>query len=167
MGRGVRYSRRRGRIVAGSEWHLTDRDLHPFHDGTDLRRHEKFGTHPAIVKSSEGTQLSVLDPSARSVSAMGNFDGWGTHRHPLRIRESFVPGACGGHRYRDRIASHVDGDTVDTADPLAFHADAWPQRRSDLEFASSGRIGVDPLGVEGGGVNRQGRAFPARDFERW
>jgi len=123
---------------------LTEEDVYLFNEGTHLRLYQKMGSHPLVVDGTEGTYFAVWAPNARSVSVMGDFNGWQRDRHFLRPRgvsgiwEGFVPGAARGHRYKYHIHSHYGGVRLDKADPFAFYGEALPGNASiihSMEFS--------------------------------
>ena len=55
---------------------LTDYDIYLFKQGNNFRLHEKLGAHLRTVDGIEGTHFAVWAPNARSVSVVGDFNGW-------------------------------------------------------------------------------------------
>ena len=125
---------------------LTDHDLYLFNEGRHLRLYHKLGAHLIHAGDSgtaAGCVFSVWAPNARSVSVMGDFNGWNPDTCPLTLRgesgiwEGFVPGACLGQRYVYRVNSRFAGYWVDKADPLAVYAEVAPGKASviwDLDY---------------------------------
>jgi 1,4-alpha-glucan branching enzyme len=121
-----------------------ERDLHYFNEGTHYRVYEKLGAHPVTSPEGEpGVAFAVWAPNARSVSLMGDFNGWSRDRHPLRARgnsgiwEGFVPGLGRGSIYKYRVRSRLSGYEVDKADPFAFRHETPPRTGSivwDLDY---------------------------------
>ena len=87
------------------------------------------------IDGTRGTSFAVWAPSARSVSVVGDFNGWDGRLHQMRslgstgIWELFIPGAGAGARYKFEIRSQ-DGELLLRADPLAFQAEMPPQTAS-------------------------------------
>src|SRR6478735_8661322 len=78
---------------------LTDQDLHLFNEGTHYRIYNKLGAHiMTSVGGKPGTMFGVWAPNARSVSVVGDFNGWDPLSHPLLphgssgIWDGFIPG---------------------------------------------------------------------------
>jgi 1,4-alpha-glucan branching enzyme len=117
---------------------LTAEDFFLFNQGTHYRLHEKLGAHP----TGDGTYFAVWAPNARSVSVIGNFNGWDRERdllHPTDsgIWEGFVPEVSPGEVYKYAIVSHHDGHRVEKADPFGFLHEVPPKTASvvwDLEY---------------------------------
>ncbi|MGH8934842.1 MAG: GlgB N-terminal domain-containing protein, partial [Acidimicrobiia bacterium] len=117
---------------------LTAEDFYLFNEGTHYRLHEKLGAHPA----GDGTYFAVWAPNARSVSVIGDFNGWDRERDLLRptdagIWEGFVPGVGQGEVYKYALVSHQDGHRVEKADPFGFLHEVPPKTASvvwDLEY---------------------------------
>jgi 1,4-alpha-glucan branching enzyme len=112
-------------------------DLWLFNERAHTRLHEHLGAHPGLDDAGRpGCWFGVWAPNARSVSVVGDVNGWEPNRSPLEaqggsgIWTGFVPGMAHGDRYKFHIVSWVDGYTVDKADPLAFHAEMPPRTAS-------------------------------------
>jgi 1,4-alpha-glucan branching enzyme len=108
-----------------------------FNEGAHTRLHEHLGAHLGLDDAGRpGCWFGVWAPNARSVSVVGDINGWEPSRAPLEVQGSsgiwigFVPGMAHGDRYKFHIESWVDGYTVDKADPLAFHAEMPPRTAS-------------------------------------
>ncbi len=110
---------------------LTADDLFLFNQGTHYRLHEKLGAHPV----DGGTYFAVWAPSARAVSAIGDWNGWRAGATPLAPRESsgiwegLVPHVGHGTRYKYAIVG-PDGTTREKADPVAMRAEHPPATAS-------------------------------------
>ena len=96
---------------------LTDYDLYLLREGTHLRAWERLGAHLRSVDGVAGTHFAVWAPSAREVSAIGDWNGWGHGVDPLSptgdsgIWQGFVPGVGqGAELVQDRFAA--DGRSV-------------------------------------------------------
>ncbi|MGH9168786.1 MAG: GlgB N-terminal domain-containing protein, partial [Acidimicrobiia bacterium] len=117
---------------------LTAEDFYLFNEGTHYRLHEKLGAH--LV--GDGTYFAVWAPNARSVSLVGDFNGWDRERDLLRptdsgIWEGFVPGVGQGQVYKYALVSHHGGHLVEKADPFGFLHEVPPKTASvvwDLEY---------------------------------
>jgi 1,4-alpha-glucan branching enzyme len=123
---------------------LTDYDIYLFKEGNNFRLHEKLGAHLKNIEGVDGTHFAVWAPNARSVSVVGNFNGWNPHSHYLKARfdgsgiwEGFIEGLGQGELYKYHIASHHNDYHVDKADPFAFHTEIPPHTASviwDLNY---------------------------------
>ncbi|MBW3662872.1 MAG: 1,4-alpha-glucan branching protein GlgB [Actinobacteria bacterium] len=118
---------------------LTEFDLHLFNEGSHLRLYEKLGAHPREVDGVAGTHFGVWAPGARSVSVLGDFNGWDQGATPLAARgvsgiwEGFVPDVGVGTTYKYHIVSEAhEGYEVDKADPFAFHTEVPPKTASKV-----------------------------------
>ncbi len=116
--------------------HLTDDDVYLFNQGSHYRLYDKLGSHPASYQGQEGTSFAVWAPNARSISVIGDFNGWDRSSHPLRPRgqsgiwEGFIPELGQGSIYKYRVVSHNRGYQADKADPFAFHYETPPKNGS-------------------------------------
>ncbi|MCM8748604.1 1,4-alpha-glucan branching protein GlgB [Thermomicrobiaceae bacterium CFH 74404] len=122
---------------------LTDDDLYLFNEGSWLRAYEKLGAHLVQSGDERGVYFAVWAPNARSVSVIGDFNGWTPDRHPLQPRgssgiwEGFVPGLDVGTLYKYHIRSHYHGYQVQKADPYGFFHETPPRTASivwDLDY---------------------------------
>jgi 1,4-alpha-glucan branching enzyme len=115
---------------------LTDQDLYLFNEGSHIRLYEKLGAHAHHEASGSGTHFAVWAPGARSVSVMGDFNGWNKTRHPLHskgqsgIWEAFIPGIGQGTHYKYHIVSRDNNYEVDKADPYGFFHQVAPKTAS-------------------------------------
>jgi 1,4-alpha-glucan branching enzyme len=137
------HESRTGTAQALGEGLLTPDDLYLFNEGSHMRLFEKLGCHLRTVGGVEGASFGVWAPNARSVSVIGDFNGWNQGVDQLRplersgIWEGFVPGVERGAAYKYRIVSRHGGYTVAKADPFAFTSETPPRTASrvwDLEY---------------------------------
>ncbi|HEX8103435.1 MAG TPA: 1,4-alpha-glucan branching protein GlgB [Solirubrobacteraceae bacterium] len=114
---------------------IGDLDLHLVGEGRHEDVYERLGAHPTSIEGVEGTAFAVWAPAARSVSVVGDFNGWDGRLHPMRsmgssgIWELFVPDAPVGSRYKFEIRTQA-GDLKLKADPFAFEAEVPPETSS-------------------------------------
>ena len=86
------------------------------------------------VDGVEGTQFAVWAPNARSVSVVGDFNGWDGTKHPLSARwdssgiwEGFIAGVVQGMYYKFHLESNVNGYCANRGDPFAFYWEVSPK----------------------------------------
>jgi 1,4-alpha-glucan branching enzyme len=123
---------------------LTDHDIYLFKEGSHGRLYEKMGCHLATRDGVAGAHFAVWAPNARSVSVIGDFNGWDPGLHPLAARwdgsgiwEGFVPGVARGQSYKYRVRSTHRGYEVDKADPFGVCSEVPPRTASrawNLEY---------------------------------
>ena len=53
-----------------------DYPLHLFHHGVNYKSYEFFGAHETTVRKKKGFVFRVWAPRAKSVSLIGDFNGW-------------------------------------------------------------------------------------------
>ncbi|HEC68042.1 MAG TPA: 1,4-alpha-glucan branching protein GlgB [Candidatus Desulfofervidus auxilii] len=123
---------------------FTDYDIYLFKQGNHFRLHEKLGAHLMTVNDIQGAFFGVWAPNAASVSVIGDFNGWNTETHPLRMREDgsgiwegFIPHIKQGAFYKYHIVSKYNHYEVDKGDPYAFYWEVSPKTASivwDLSY---------------------------------
>ena len=65
---------------------LSDFDLHLFGQGKEYRIYEKMGAHLLVVNGVTGVNFALWAPNARSVSVIGDFNGWQHGATPMHLR---------------------------------------------------------------------------------
>jgi 1,4-alpha-glucan branching enzyme len=110
-------------------------DLHLIGEG----RHEQLWTvlgahvreYGGPLGAVRGTSFAVWAPRARAVHVIGDFNGWDSVRHPMRLLgesgvwELFIPGVSEGNRYKYEIRGS-DDSVVSKADPMAQATETPP-----------------------------------------
>ncbi len=125
-------------------------DLHLLGEGRHETLYEKLGAHPAEVDGIAGVAFAVWAPSARSVSVVGDWNGWDGRIHPMRslgasgVWELFLPDVADWAAYRFEIRTQ-DGSLRVKSDPFAFHTETPPANaskvfRSTHDWADAGWI---------------------------
>ena len=115
---------------------LTEQDLYLFNEGTHLRLYDHLGAHLVATEGEKGTYFAVWAPAARTVSVIGEFNGWNPAAHPLVARENsgiwegFISGVEKGAVYKYHVVSSRPGYEVDKADPLSFASEMPPDTGS-------------------------------------
>jgi 1,4-alpha-glucan branching enzyme len=123
---------------------LTDYDIHLFKEGNHFHCFEKLGSHITTLQQQKGTFFAVWAPNAKSVSVMGDFNGWNPRSHQLGVRwdgsgiwEGFVPHLGKGLLYKYHIISNHNSYVADKGDPFAYCWETAPQTASviwDLDY---------------------------------
>ena len=115
----------------------TDFPLYLYHHGQNDRIYEIFGAHPAKKDGAAGYIFRVWAPRARSVSVVGDFNGWDASRHIMERMidgetfELFIAGVKQYDIYKYSIQTQ-DGRTLMKADPVGFHTETPPLTASKL-----------------------------------
>jgi 1,4-alpha-glucan branching enzyme len=112
---------------------LTDHDIYLFKEGNHTRLYEKLGCH---MDQDGGAHFAVWAPNARSVSVIGDFNGWDAEKHVLKPRwdasgiwEVHVADVARGMPYKYRVTSN-QGSTQDKGDPFALFWEDPPRTAS-------------------------------------
>jgi 1,4-alpha-glucan branching enzyme len=125
----------RGRDAYAFAPTLGELDLHLAGEGRHEELYEKLGAHPTTLADTDGCAFAVWAPNARSVSVVGDFNGWDGRMHQLRslgasgVWEIFVPGAGEGSHYKFELRAR-DGSLRLKVDPLAAAAEKPPKTAS-------------------------------------
>jgi 1,4-alpha-glucan branching enzyme len=116
---------------------ITEYDIYLFREGKHFSLYEKLGAHLIEVDGVKGTFFAVWAPNAKSVSVIGNFNGWLKDANHLKRRDDesgiwqgFVPGVGKGEAYKYFIQSQHNNYTVEKADPVAFYSEQPPKTAS-------------------------------------
>jgi 1,4-alpha-glucan branching enzyme len=113
---------------------LGELDLHLFGEGKHERIYERLGAHLTLHEGKRGVAFAVWAPNARSVSVVGNFNGWNGAKHQMRrlvdggVWEFFIPGLGEGELYKYEIKS--GRHKFLKADPYAFAMEVPPETSS-------------------------------------
>lgn len=116
---------------------FSDFDLYLFGQGKHYRIYEKMGAHPVNINGVEGVHFAVWAPNARTVSVIGDFNGWNRSANPMHLRhndlgvwECFIPGLRVGTLYKYAILSRFNHYAVDKTDPYGFAFELRPNTAS-------------------------------------
>ena len=114
---------------------IGDLDLHLIAEGTHDELWGVLGAHVREVDGVAGVAFAVWAPSARSVSVVGDWNGWDGAAHPMRslggsgIWELFIPDVGEGSRYKFELRGQ-DGAFRVKADPIASGSEPPPRTAS-------------------------------------
>ncbi|GMR03284.1 MAG: 1,4-alpha-glucan branching protein GlgB [Thermodesulfovibrionia bacterium] len=107
---------------------FTEHDIYLFKQGNHFNLYDKLGSHLLTVDGEEGAYFAVWAPDAKSISVIGDFNGWNRESHPLNQRrdesgiwEVFIPGINKGAIYKYHIESRYNNHRVDKGDPFGFY----------------------------------------------
>ncbi len=116
---------------------FSDFDLYLFGQGKHYHIYDKFGAQLRTINGVAGVNFALWAPSARTVSVIGNFNGWNRSATLMHLRhqdlgvwECFVPGLQAGEIYKYAIYSRFNNYTVDKTDPYGFFAELRPRTAS-------------------------------------
>lgn len=115
----------------------TDFPLYLYHHGKNDRIYDLFGAHKEVRDGIEGYVFRVWAPHARSVSVVGDFNGWDESVNVMQRMidgesfELFIPGVKQFDTYKYCIFA-FDGRKILKADPVGFHSETPPATASKL-----------------------------------
>ncbi len=116
---------------------ITSTDCYLFGNGIHYEIYNKLGAHVKNVNGEKGVYFAVWAPNAKSVSVVGDFNGWQGFNHNMTpietsgIWELFIPGLKAGELYKYVIVSQ-NGDVMFKADPYAFEGELRPGNASRI-----------------------------------
>ncbi len=115
------------------EW-MGELDRLLFAEGNHHHIWRRMGAHATEHNGIAGVQFCLWAPNARSVSLLGDFNGWDGRHHPMQSRvggswELFIPGLKPGQIYKYEVRS-PDGHCYQKADPYGFRHEIRPQTGS-------------------------------------
>ncbi|MBU1042868.1 MAG: 1,4-alpha-glucan branching protein GlgB [Candidatus Omnitrophica bacterium] len=116
---------------------INDYDIHLFKQGNHFHLYDKLGSHKIKQDGKEGVLFAVWAPNAKSVSVIGDFNGWDKKANFLNARwdssgiwEGFIPDVIEGALYKYHIESSCNEYVVDKSDPYAFCLELSPKTAS-------------------------------------
>lgn len=120
-------------------YNITDFQLYLFNEGTNFQSYNMLGSHYITVDTDEGKKkgwrFAVWAPRAKSVSLVGDFNGWNTKERQLRkigttgVWCGFYEDIEEGMLYKYAIEGN-NGQTVLKTDPYSFMNEVRPQTAS-------------------------------------
>ena len=117
-------------------YEIGELDHYLFGQGNHYEIYKKFGAHE-VTAGKKGVYFAVWAPHAKSVSVIGEFNGWDAaadrmeRREPLGIYTVFVPEAKDGQMYKYCIETQ-SGELIYKADPFANYAELRPGTASRI-----------------------------------
>ncbi|MBV6431405.1 MAG: 1,4-alpha-glucan branching enzyme GlgB [Bryobacteraceae bacterium] len=114
---------------------ITDFDIHLHGEGTLKEAWRMLGAHFVRCEGVDGVRFAVWAPNAHVASVAGDFNGWNTRMHPMRLRnggiwELFLPRVERGAAYKYAITAHGGLHQELKSDPYAFHTETPPKQAS-------------------------------------
>ncbi|RHM53566.1 1,4-alpha-glucan branching protein GlgB [Mitsuokella sp. AF33-22] len=115
---------------------LSEFDLYLFHQGTNYHAYEMLGAHFVEQDGRKGVRFAVWAPHAKSVSVVGDFNGWDTRINPMtkvhdgEVWQVFIEGVEEGAVYKYAIEPQWGGPRIMKADPYGFYAEKKPETAS-------------------------------------
>lgn len=128
--------------------------LYLFHQGTYYNSYEFLGCHTEVKKGEGGATFRVWAPNAKSVSVVGDFNGWDKSANKMTrlqggdgVYETFVKGVKVYDNYKYLITTK-DNRELFKADPYAFHSetngstaskvyDMYPYQWGDADYINA------------------------------
>ena len=117
-------------------YEIGELDHYLFGQGNHYEIYKKLGAHE-VTAGKKGVYFAVWAPHAKSVSVIGEFNGWDAaadrmeRQEPLGIYTVFVPEAKDGQMYKYCIETQ-SGELIYQADPFANYAELRPGTASRI-----------------------------------
>ena len=117
---------------------MADYDIYLFHQGTNFHAYEMLGAHFIEQEGKQGVRFAVWAPNAKSISVVGDFNGWDTRVNTMirqndgEIWVTFIEGLKVGEIYKYAIEPQWGGPHIMKADPYGFYAEKKPNTASRL-----------------------------------
>ena len=117
-------------------YEIGELDHYLFGQGNHYEIYKKLGAHE-VTAGKMGVYFAVWAPHAKSVSVIGEFNGWDAaadrmeRQEPLGIYTVFVPEAKDGQMYKYCIETQ-SGELIYKADPFANYAELRPGTASRI-----------------------------------
>ena len=117
-------------------YEIGELDHYLFGQGNHYEVYKKLGAHE-VTAGKKGVYFAVWAPHAKSVSVIGEFNGWDAaadrmeRQEPLGIYTVFVPEAKDGQMYKYCIETQ-SGELIYKADPFANYAELRPGTASRI-----------------------------------
>ena len=121
-------------------YEIGELDHYLFGQGNHYESYKKLGAHE-VTAGKKGVYFAVWAPHAKSVSVIGEFNGWDAaadrmeRQEPLGIYTVFVPEAKDGQMYKYCIETE-SGELIYKADPFANYAELRPGTASRITDVS-------------------------------
>jgi len=118
------------------EW-MGELDRHLFAEGNHHHIWRRMGAHVGERDGVAGVQFCLWAPNARSVSVLGDYNGWDGRHHPMQQRvggswELFIPGLSRGDVYKYEVRAQ-NGHCYQKTDPYGFRAEVRPNHGSVID----------------------------------
>lgn len=113
---------------------ISDMDLYLFRKGVARRAYDFMGCHP----SKSGFRFTVWAPNAKTVSVIGDFNGWNSQLHPMNFLEGpglwviDIPKLHEGMSYKYHVVDST-GKGINKTDPYAFYNELPPSNASIIK----------------------------------
>ena len=114
-----------------NKYEFTKTDQYYFGHATHYDLYKKLGAHPTEIDGQAGTYFAVWAPDARSVSVVGDFNGWNPdanvigNRDEIGVWQVFIPGIGVGSMYKYFIVG-PNGERLYKADPYGNQMELRP-----------------------------------------
>ena len=121
-------------------YEIGELDHYLFGQGNHYEIYKKLGAHE-VTAGKKGVYFAVWAPHAKSVSVIGEFNGWDAaadrmeRQEPLGIYTVFAPEAKDGQMYKYCIETE-SGELIYKADPFANYAELRPGTASRITDVS-------------------------------
>ena len=112
-------------------------ELELFHSGENYHAYRFMGAHKMNILGKDGLMFRTWAPNARSVSVVGDFNGWDRTRHWMHrisdggVWEVFIADLTESYTIYKYSIETYDGSCVMKSDPYAHHYETRPNTASE------------------------------------
>ena len=113
-------------------------ELDLFHSGEFYHAYSFMGAHKISFDGVEGVMFRTWAPNAKSVSVVGDFNGWDRTRHWMHrvsdggVWEAWIPETFDNYSIYKYSIETYDGRCVLKSDPYAYHYETRPNTASEF-----------------------------------
>lgn len=125
--------------MKGVDIHLIHEEIEKFHNGKNFKSYRFLGAHKLKRDKINGTVFRVWTPNAKTVSVVGDFNGWDKNENVMSkidsqgVFECFIPREIPNFSmYKFLITTTNNNDELMKIDPYAYHFEEGCKKASKI-----------------------------------
>ncbi len=125
--------------MKGVDIHLIHEEIEKFHNGKNFKSYRFLGAHKLKRDKINGTVFRVWAPNAKTVSLVGDFNGWDKNENVMSkidsqgVFECFIPREIPNFSmYKFLITTTNNNDELMKIDPYAYHFEEGCKKASKI-----------------------------------
>ena len=130
--------------MKGVDIHLIHEEIEKFHNGKNFKSYRFLGAHKLKRDKINGTVFRVWTPNAKTVSVVGDFNGWDKNENVMSkidsqgVFECFIPREIPNFSmYKFLITTTNNNDELMKIDPYAYHFEEGCKKASKISASSA------------------------------